>query len=65
MKSFFSPSWRTSIGAIMSAVGGVLVQVNEPSWCKTLGQILIAAGPTIIGLNARDNMVSTEQAKAK
>ena len=65
MQNIFGASWKTTLGGILSALGGILIQINEPAWCKTLGQILLAAGPTVIGMSARDNSVSSEKAGAK
>ena len=64
MKSLFGASWKTSLGGLISALGGILSQVEEPSWVKTIGQILLALGTTVIGLSARDNSVTSQQAQS-
>ena len=67
-------SWRTTAGGILSGVGAVLMASGpeqpiviagiEFDW-KLLGGIMVAIGTAIIGLLARDNGVSSEDAGAK
>ena len=58
-------SWRTTLFGILSAAGTGLLTVKEPAWVSTLGQIMAAIGVAGMGLSARDNKVSSEQAGAK
>jgi NAD/NADP transhydrogenase beta subunit len=59
------PSWRTSLGGIIGAVGAILMQVSTPPRCATLGHALAGLATVIIGLSARDANVSSEQQGAK
>ena len=58
-------SWKTSIFGILSAIGVALVPLKDPAWLTTVGTILAAIGAAGIGLSARDNGVSSEQAGVK
>ena len=58
-------SWQTSLGGILAAIGTGLQACKDPTWAATVGQILGAIGIAIIGLCARDNNVTSEQAGAK
>lgn len=60
MKNIFGPSWKTSLGAILVAAGYIVESLGEP----TIAKILTGGGTTLIGLAARDNTVSSEEAKA-
>ena len=59
-----SPSWKTTVGGLISAVGGVLMQVEEPKWMKSLGTVLLAAGPAVVGCCARDDGNTSEKVGA-
>lgn len=59
------PSWRTSLGGVVGALGAILMQVSNPAWCAPLGQTLAGLATVIIGLSARDANVTSEQQGAK
>ena len=58
-------SWRTTVFGILAAAGTGLLAVKDPAWVATLGQIMAAIGAAGVGLSARDNKVSSEQAGIK
>jgi len=60
----FSPSWKTTIGGLVSSIGGILTQVSDPPWMHQVGQLCLSLGPAIIGFSARDDSVSSEKAGA-
>ena len=55
-------SWKTSVGGLLLAAGQLLAPGLPPdlAW---IGTALTGLGALILGLNARDNHVSTEQAR--
>lgn len=55
-------SWKTSLGGILSLVGGTIA-VTWPEHAK-VGAALQTIGTALIGLAARDNGVTSEQAGA-
>lgn len=57
-------SWKTTLAGVLAAVGTYLA-ANEAGVVHTIGQLLVGAGPLLIGLFARDNNVSSEQAGIK
>lgn len=60
MASLFGASWKTSASGLMIAAGYVVQALGHPE----IGDTLKGLGAAILGLSARDNTVSTEQAKA-
>ena len=60
----FSPSWKTTLGGLISSLGGILMQVSDPPWMHQLGGVFLALGPTIIGCSARDDCNSSEKVGA-
>jgi hypothetical protein len=57
-------SWKTTLGGALSAAGAALVG-SEDETVRLIGQLLTIIGPIILGLAARDNGVTSEQARAK
>ena len=58
-------SWKTTVAGAIAALGGYLTTVTEPSWLSTLGKTMATLGTLAIGLFARDNNVTSENAGAK
>lgn len=57
-------SWKTTVSGIFGAIGAYLLTVTSPSWLHLVGQFLVVASPLALGLAARDNNVTSEQAGA-
>lgn len=55
-------SWRTTLFGAIGAVGIYLITLGEP-W-HTIGLVLSGLGTVAMGVSARDNKVTSEQAKA-
>lgn len=55
-------SWKTTFGGILAAAGQFITPMLPPalSW---VGPALSGLGVLILGASARDNKVSTEQAR--
>lgn len=53
IKNLFGASWRTAVSGILALIGIIVAQIANNYDSGILG----------IGLNARDNKVSTEQAR--
>jgi hypothetical protein len=69
MKSLLSPSWKTSISGVLVFVDllvGQLKNVFDDSSTTTFDYNLVIAGAILLWgmLNARDNDVTSERAKA-
>lgn len=47
-------NWKTTVGGIMAAVGGVLINTNPTGWVNILGQVLSAVGLLLVGGSAKD-----------
>lgn len=59
-------SWKTTLGGILVALGQgfqTVKPVGEMS--DTIGQLTTLIGALVLGLSARDNAVTSEQAGAK
>lgn len=66
IKNYISmKSWKTTLGGAISALGTYLATVDDPAWLSLVGQIFVGLGVLIIGMNARDNTVTSEEAGAK
>ena len=57
-------SWKTTLSGLISAVGAYLKTQTDPAWLATLGNLLTYAGLAGMGIFARDNNVTSEQAGA-
>ena len=57
-------SWKTTVGGILFALGTPLATAGE-GWVQMLGAILVGAGGLLIGVMARDNDRTSEDAGAK
>ena len=57
-------SWKTTVGGICAAIGTALVGFGDDATLKLIGTILGALGVFFVGTSARDNNVTSEQAKA-
>lgn len=55
-------SWKTSVGGLLMAAGQLLAP-GLPAHLSWVGAALSGLGALVLGLNARDNNVSTEQAR--
>ena len=55
-------SWKTTVGGLLSGVGTLFAGLF-PQWANW-GHLAAGAGTVIIGLSARDNGVTSEQAGA-
>lgn len=56
----FGPSWRTTVGGILAAVGIGLRHAPEAR-IAAWSDVFVAAGVAIIGFSARDNTVTSAQ----
>lgn len=56
-------SWKTSIGGLLTAAGAAMASSTD-GVVHIIGQVLTILGPIILGLAARDNKVTSEQADA-
>jgi nicotinamide mononucleotide (NMN) deamidase PncC len=54
------PSWKTTVGGAMAAVGAVLATA-ESGTVRLAGACLAAVGTAWLGISARDKSVSSEQ----
>lgn len=55
-------SWKTTLGGLLIAAGQLLAP-GLPADLEWIGSALTGLGALILGLSARDNKVSTEQAR--
>ena len=55
-------SWKTTLGGILAA-GGQIAVVSLPEHLAWIGHALTGMGALLLGATARDNKVSTEQAR--
>ena len=58
-------SWTTSIGGILLAAGGFMATQMEGQVVKLIGGVVSAIGALLMGLAARDNDKSSEDAGTK
>lgn len=56
-------SWKTTVAGAVAALGAYFSSMPD-TWAHVAGQIMTAAGTFLIGLFARDNNVTSEQAGA-
>ena len=56
--NFFTSSWKTTLGGVLVAAGYVVEHMVDPK----IGEALKVAGTALIGVAARDNNVSSEEA---
>lgn len=57
-------SWKTTLGGILLGVGTPMSAAGEGIY-KTIGVALATLGGILVGVAARDNNVSSEDAGAK
>src|ERR1035441_8720490 len=59
-------SWKTTVFGLMSAIGASVAMLDGlPHWLSLSAKVAAAAGIAGLGLAARDNNVTSEQAGAK
>ncbi|MFH1067839.1 MAG: hypothetical protein V1746_08045 [bacterium] len=58
-------SWKTTLFGALAALGVYLENLTEPSWMPMVGKVLVMISTFLVGLFARDNSVTSEQAGAK
>lgn len=61
----YMKSWKTTVCGLLAAAGTYLISVKEPAWLSLVGQFLAAVGTAGIGMFARDNDKTSEDAGAK
>jgi hypothetical protein len=62
-------SWKTTVGGIAAALGAAVTAAAQidgaPKWLMLVGAGLAAFGSAFLGIAARDNGVTSEQAGAQ
>lgn len=57
-------SWKTTLGGLLSAFGTALAAAPDKI-THSIGVIIAAGGSLLLGIAARDNNVTSEEAGAK
>lgn len=58
-------SWKTTLGGALAALGQYLETIDSPTWLNIVGRILSMGGVFLLGITARDNRVTSEDAGIK
>lgn len=54
-------SWKTTVGGILLAIGGFFL-TQDFAFAEVIAQVINAIGALLLGVSARDNNVSSEEA---
>lgn len=58
-------SWKTTLAGLAAALGMASQTLEGPPWLKIVGLGVSVLGLAVLGMTARDNDVTSEQAGAK
>lgn len=47
-------NWKTTVGAVVAAIGIALSSIEDPAWLKLIGQLLTGTAIIFFGYNTKD-----------